>query len=309
MFKRYPLQKQWNQLDACWVQSMERNENNSYAFGEIGRIVKRSFCPTSWTIVWHFSSFVRLFKYESETTLSSFSISAPSLFRNSELLDHWLGNSFTMNRFQASSSGPKSDWDPLLQSIYGFLNPIYQKLSSVRFSVEWDWKAMVPTTDFQAGPKESVCSDDLTYYHESKDIRPVADLFMIQGLTDFGGTAEGDLEGTYGNQILERSWANESPGFREIICNHSADSIPSSQAVSSLDCSETNQDIIQTTRLSDENSTEPFSPIVVCKTFWPATKVQIQLLPILFRQLKFATSFCLGLPCRLCRKPNMRMIQ
>jgi hypothetical protein len=178
-----------------------------------------------------------------------------------------------MNRFQASSSGSKSDWDPILQSIYGFLNPIHQNLSSVRISVEWDWKARVPTSDLQTGPKESVCSDDLTYHHGSNDIRPVADLFMIQGIKDAGGTAGDDLEGTYGNQVLDRSWANEGPGFREMICNHSADLTSSSQVVNSLDYLETNQHMSQATRLSDENSAEPFSPILVC---WPSTKARIK---------------------------------
>lgn len=214
-----------------------------------------------------------------------------------------------MNHFQASSSGSKSDWDPILQSIYGFLNPIHQNLSSVRISVEWDWKARVPTTDFQTGPKESVCSDDLTYHHGSNDIRPVADLIMIQGIKDVGGTAVGDLEGTYGNQVLDRSWADEGPGLREIICNHSADLSLSSQVVNSLDYLETNQEMLQTSRLSDENSTEPFSPILVCKSSWPSTKVRIQLLRKYFRQLNCATSFFLRLPCRLYRKPNMGMIQ
>ena len=69
-----------------------------------------------------------------------------------------------MNRFQASSSGLQSDWNPILQSIYGFLNPIHRNISSVRISVEWDWKARVPTTEFQA-PKVANNSADLTNHY------------------------------------------------------------------------------------------------------------------------------------------------
>ena len=85
------------------------------------------------------------------------------------LLGSWLGSLTrqqfhnllsAMNRFQASSSGSQSDWNPILQSIYGCLNPIHQNISSVRVLVEWDWKARVPTTEFQA--PEVASSADLT---------------------------------------------------------------------------------------------------------------------------------------------------
>ena len=172
-----------------------------------------------------------------------------------------------MNSFQASSSGSQSDWNPILQSIYGFLNPIHQNISSVRISVEWDWKARVPTTEFQA-PKVAInssCSADLTNHC----IRPIAYIFMIQGFKDADGAAGDDLGGTYGNQFLERSWANESQGNGENFYVHNAD------LTSSLQFSEVNQDMSQTTRLSDEYGTELLSPIHVCKSPRPSIEVLI----------------------------------
>ena len=177
-----------------------------------------------------------------------------------------------MNHFQASSSGLLSDWNPILQSIYGFLNPIHQNISSVRISVEWDWKAMVPTTEFQA-PQVAInsgCSADLTNHY----IRPVAYIFLIQGFKDADGAAGGDLGGTYGNEFLERSWANESHGNGENFCMHSANLTSSSQVGRSFDLLEANQDMSQTTRLNDEDGTGSFSPILGCsKSLRPSIEV------------------------------------
>jgi hypothetical protein len=177
-----------------------------------------------------------------------------------------------MNRFQASSAGLQSDWNPILQSIYGFLNPIHQNISSVRISVEWDWKARVPTTEFQA-PKVAInsgCSADLTNHY----IRPVAYIFMIQGFKDADGAAGGDLGGNSGHEFLERSWANESQGNGENFCMHSANLTSSSQVGKSFDFLEANQDMSQTTRLSDEDATGSFSPILVySKSLRPSIEV------------------------------------
>jgi hypothetical protein len=174
-----------------------------------------------------------------------------------------------MNCFQASSSGLQSDWNPILQSIYGFLNPIHQNISSVRISVEWDWKARVPTTEFQA-PKVAINSADLTNHY----IRPVAYIFMIQGFKDADGAAGGDLGGTYGNEFLERSWANENHGNGKTFCMHSANLTSSSQVGESFDILEANQDMSQTTRLNDEDGTGPFSPTLVCsKSSRPSIEV------------------------------------
>jgi hypothetical protein len=71
------------------------------------------------------------------------------------------------------------------------------------------------TTEFQA-PKVAInsgCSADLTNHY----IRSVAYIFMIQGFKDADGAAGGDLGGTYGNEFLERSWANESREWREFL--------------------------------------------------------------------------------------------
>ena len=177
-----------------------------------------------------------------------------------------------MNRFQASSAGLQSDWNPILQSIYGFLNPIHQNISSVRISVEWDWKARVPTTELQA-PKVAInsgCSADLTNHY----IRPVAYIFILQGFKDADGAAAGDLGGNSGHEFLERSWANESQGNGENFCMHSANLTSSSQVGKSFDFLEANQDMSQTTRLSDEDATGSFSPILVySKSLRPSIEV------------------------------------
>jgi hypothetical protein len=177
-----------------------------------------------------------------------------------------------MNRFQASSSGLQGDWNPILQSIYGFLNPIHQNISSVRISVEWDWKARVPTTEFQA-PKVAInsgCSTNLTNHY----IRPAAYMFMIQAFKNADGAAGDDLGGTSGHTFLERSWANESQGNGEDFCMHSANLTSSSQVGKSFEFLEANQDMSQTTRISDEDATGSFSPILVCsKSLRPSIEV------------------------------------
>jgi hypothetical protein len=68
---------------------------------------------------------------------------------------------------------------------------------------------------------------------------------------------------------LERSWANESQGNGENFYVHNAD------LTSSLQFSEVNQDMSQTTRLSDEYGTELLSPILVCKSPRPSIEVLI----------------------------------
>ena len=98
---------------------------------------------------------------------------------------------------------------------------------------------------------------------------------MIQVFQDADGAAGGDLGGIYGNQFLERSWANESRGNGENFCMHSADLTSSLQVRKSFDFSEVNQDMSQTTRLSDEYGTELLSPIHVCKSPRPSIEVQI----------------------------------
>ena len=92
---------------------------------------------------------------------------------------------------------------------------------------------------------------------------------MIQGFKDADGAAGDDLGGTYGNQFLERSWANESQGNGENFYVHNAD------LTSSLQFSAVNQDMSQTTRLSDEYGTELLSPIHVCKSPRPSIEVLI----------------------------------
>ena len=99
---------------------------------------------------------------------------------------------------------------------------------------------------------------------------------MIQVFQDADGAAGGDLGGTYGNQFLERSWANESRGNGKNCCMHSADLTSSLQVGKSFDFLEANQDMSQTTRLSDEYGTESFSPILVCsKSTRPSIEVLI----------------------------------
>ena len=110
---------------------------------------------------------------------------------------------------------------------------------------------------------------------------------MIQVFQDADGAAGGDLGGTYGNQFLERSWANESRGNGENCCMHSADLTSSLQVGKSFDFLEANQDMSQTTRLSDESlvteyGTESFSPILVCsKSTRPSMEVLIKVVNII----------------------------
>ena len=116
----------------------------------------------------------------------------------------------------------------------------------------------------------SGCSADLTNHY----IRPVAYIFIIQGFKDADGAAGGDLGGTYGNEFLERSLANESHGNGENFCMHSANLTSSSQVGKSFDFLEANQDMSQTTRLNDEDGTGSFSPILVCsKSLRPSIEV------------------------------------
>ena len=102
-------------------------------------------------------------------------------------------------------------------------------------------------------------------------IRPIAYIFILQGFKDADA---GDLGGNSGHEFLGRSWANESQGNGENFCIHSANLTSSSQVGKSFDFLEANQDMSQTTRLSDEDATGSFSPILVySKSLRPSIEV------------------------------------